>query len=244
MATPHLRASGSLAIGRPSTLDVSRNRGEPHEGVSPVEAESSRRNREARPIVSSEPSRGRPRPGGPAGLEEPDDPVPDPRGNGATRGSAGRAARSGRRSGSRRSTDPGLPSPLRIGLSQAGEIPGPAAEQGQAVEMAAVLGREGADEPGLPPRDEAVPPLDRAEAREERIDDPELAPGPFHLVAVDLAGEMRPTDKVAAVVRAPALRSTGRCAGCWAGTRSGCWCRSRSARERPRCPWAARNCDR
>ena len=64
-----------------------------------------------------------------------------------------------------------------VGLAQGGDVPGPAVHQGQAVEVAAVLGGQGGDERRPPPGHEAVVGVQRTQAGEPGVDRP-TAPRP------------------------------------------------------------------
>ena len=75
--------------------------------------------------------------------------------------------------------------------------------------MAAVLGRDRRDEPRLPPRDEVVDPVERAQAGEQRVDDPEVAAAPRHLVGIDRPGVDRLARQVAGVVGAGRVEPGG-----------------------------------
>src|SRR4051794_25087355 len=88
----------------------------------------------------------------------------------------------------------GAPSADLIGLGHRGDEGGAAVAYREAVEMATVLAGELGDERRPPARDEAEVAVEGRQAREERVDDPQLGPAvlamsPHHLVAVDAAGD-------------------------------------------------------
>src|SRR5436190_332550 len=76
----------------------------------------------------------------------------------------------------------GAPPAGRVRLPEGGDVPGPAVDHAQAVEVAAILGDEGRDERRPPPGDEAVLGAERRQAREPRADEPQFVAGPPHLV--------------------------------------------------------------
>src|SRR5688572_13731978 len=66
--------------------------------------------------------------------------------------------------------------------------------------MATIFGSQIADEWWLPARYEAVTRRQRAQAREQRIHNPQLAADPGHLMAMDVAREMRAAREEACLI--------------------------------------------
>src|SRR5689334_19579144 len=84
----------------------------------------------------------------------------------------------------------GPPSLRRIGLGEGGYVFRFAVHHCQAIEVAAILGRQPADKGRPPAGDEAVPVVERAEAAKGRVDEPQLVTRPGELMRPDLAGEV------------------------------------------------------
>ena len=84
---------------------------------------------------------------------------------------------------------------------------------GQAVEVAAIVGRQRREERRPPARHEAVPAVERAQAAEGRIDQPQLIAGPGQFVGLDLAGEVGGAGQEAGVVAAGGLDAGGEFGG-------------------------------
>ena len=70
------------------------------------------------------------------------------------------------------------PAARRVGLAQGGDEGRPALDQAQPVQVAAVLRGQLGDERRPPARHEAVDPVERAQAGEARVDEPEPVPCP------------------------------------------------------------------
>ena len=79
--------------------------------------------------------------------------------------------------------------------------------------MAAVLGRQRREERRPPARHEAVPAVERAQAAEGRVDQPQLVARPGQLVGLDLAGEVGGARQEAGVVPAGRLDAGGEVGG-------------------------------
>ena len=78
----------------------------------------------------------------------------------------------------------------RVGRAQHGHVlAASSVDHRQAVQVAAVLGRERADERRPPARHEAVRVVERGQAGEARVDDPQLAARVRQFVHADVAGE-------------------------------------------------------
>ena len=107
----------------------------------------------------------------------------------------------------------GPPALRRVGLGQGGHVLRRAVGHGQAVEVAAVLGRQGREERRPPARHEAVPAVERAQAAEGRVDQPQLVARPGQLVGLDLAGEVGGARQEAGVVAAGRLDAGGEVGG-------------------------------
>ena len=92
-----------------------------------------------------------------------------------------------------------------VGIAQRRRVAGPAVDHRQAVQMAPIGGLEGRDERRPPARHEAVRPVERAEAGESGVDEPELVAPPGHLVDLDVAGDVASAGQEAGVVAARRL---------------------------------------
>src|SRR5688572_20830533 len=75
--------------------------------------------------------------------------------------------------------------------------------------MATIFGSQIADEWWLPARYEAVTRRQRAQAREQRIHNPQLAADPGHLMAMDVAREMRAAGEKARLIPSCRFHSLG-----------------------------------
>ena len=94
----------------------------------------------------------------------------------------------------------GAPPGRRVGFRQGGDIAGLAVDDGQAIEMAAVLGAQGGYEWRPPARGETIQGMQGRQAGEKSIDDPELtaprapgvrgSPDPGRFVRLDVIGEV------------------------------------------------------
>ena len=100
--------------------------------------------------------------------------------------------------------------------------------------MAAVLGRQRGDERRPPARDEAVVGVEGDEAREARVDDPQLVAGEGQVVDVDVAGDVRAPRAGSRRRAGRAGRGAARRAAGSGSRRPGSWCRSRAARRAQR----------
>ena len=120
----------------------------------------------------------------------------------------------------------GPPALRRVGLGQGGHVFRRAVGHGQAVEVAAVLGGQGREERRPPARHEAVPAVERAQAAEGRVDQPQLVARPGQLVGLDLAGEVGGARQEAGVVAAGRLDAGGEVGG---GLRNQTWARAPTA---------------
>ena len=88
-----------------------------------------------------------------------------------------------------------------VGLAQRRHVPRAAIDHAQAVQVAAVRRLQRRDKRRPPPRLEAGRAVDRAQAREPGVDDPELvACTPGHLMDLDVAGDMAGARQEAGVV--------------------------------------------
>ena len=105
---------------------------------------------------------------------------------------------------------PGLvraPTAGRVGLAQRGDVFGAAVDHREAVEVTAILGCQGADERRAPARIKTMLRVERAEATEAGVDDPQLVVAiPGQLVDVDVAGDMDAARQIAGVVLARRLQ--------------------------------------
>ena len=103
--------------------------------------------------------------------------------------------------------------PARVGLAQGRDVPRAAVDHRQAVQMAAVFRGQGGDKRRPPAGSEAMFGIERAQAGEAGVDDPELIVAVLgHFVDMDVAGDMNSPRQVAGVVRARGfeLRCHGR----------------------------------
>ncbi len=94
----------------------------------------------------------------------------------------------------------GPPALLLIRLAQRRDVGRTATDQSEAVEMAAILGRDRRDELRLPPGNEVVDTVERAQAGKQRVHDPQVAADPCHLVRVDRPGIDGLSRQVAGIV--------------------------------------------
>ena len=94
------------------------------------------------------------------------------------------------------------PAAGRVRPAEAGHVFHAVADDGHAVQVAAILRRVGGDEIGTPARDEAVLPIKSAEAGEARVHRPDLRADPADLVDADVAAVMAPAREEGGVVRA------------------------------------------
>lgn len=82
------------------------------------------------------------------------------------------------------------PAGRRIGCSQCGNISHLPIDDSQAIEMTSVLGPQGRNERRPPARCKTVMRIERGQAREESIHDPELTANPCAFMRLDVAGEV------------------------------------------------------
>ena len=101
------------------------------------------------------------------------------------------------------------PALRRVGLGQGGHVFRRAVRHGQAVQVAAILGGQRGEERRPPARHEAVPAVERAQAAEGRVDQPQLVARPGQLVGLDLAREVGGARQEAGVVAAGRLDAGG-----------------------------------
>ena len=93
------------------------------------------------------------------------------------------------------------PTAERVGFAERGDVFGTPIDHGQAVEMTAVFGGQGADERRPPARIETVLGVERAKTTEARVDDPELVVDiSRELMDIDVAGDMNAARQIAGVV--------------------------------------------
>src|SRR5262249_38527321 len=85
----------------------------------------------------------------------------------------------------------------------------PAIDDGQSVEVTAVLGEQGGDERGPPARHETVRGIQRTQAREAGVDEPQLWSRPGQLVYADVTGHVSGRGQKTGVVLAGRLQPPG-----------------------------------
>ena len=77
-----------------------------------------------------------------------------------------------------------------VGVPERRDVARPAVDHRQAVQMAAVLGPSAEMNGGRQRGTKLYDPVERTEAREPRVDEPEFIAPPGHLVDLDVAGDM------------------------------------------------------
>src|SRR5690625_7085256 len=82
------------------------------------------------------------------------------------------------------------PASGRVGGAERGDVFGPAVHHLQSVEVAAIFGGVAADEFGSPARHKAVVFIQRAQAGELGVDQPQFIACVGHFVNVDVAGDV------------------------------------------------------
>ncbi len=98
----------------------------------------------------------------------------------------------------------------RVGFAQRGDVARPPVDRRQPVQMTAVLGGERGDEMRAPARMKAVIDVQRAEAAEACVDQPQLiVVVPRHFVDVDVAGDMNAARQATGVVLAGRIEPGG-----------------------------------
>ncbi len=100
-----------------------------------------------------------------------------------------------------------------VGGAQGGDVGHPVVADRQAVEVAAVLGRQRGDERRRPARDEAVGGVERGQAGERGGHQPQLTSGEGQVVDGDVTGDVAVAREVAGVVGARPASSVAAAAG-------------------------------
>ena len=97
------------------------------------------------------------------------------------------------------------PTVTDVGCAERGDVGRDDHPHGQAIEMAPILRGQSGDKRRPPARDETVGRIERAQAREAGVDDPQFVAGKRELVDANVAGDVRRARNETGIVLADRL---------------------------------------